>query len=200
MPVQPASHLTKLRIILITLALFVFVACTPAPTDTADNLIVDRWRLPAPPTLTPDQISLPTVWLGSDGSEAVLGTMSAFSYQDKSSGLNVHGDPAIPSASNVANTNLAPDRSGVIIIAAEYGTIQSIEVWIRPWKEAVENFALFEGERIQGESSQAGDIFTHTLTPLGTTEDSLLVVHIQFDNPRENGDALYIWRLNASLP
>jgi len=158
------------------------------------------WLLPAPPLLLPDQIPLPTAWLGADVSEAVLGTMSAFSHQDKISGLNMHGDPAIPSASNVVNANLAPDKSGVIIISAEYGTVQSIEVWIRPWHEALENFALFEGKRIQGESDQEGDIFTHTLTPVGTTEDLLLVVYIQFDNPKENGDAFYIWRLNAASP
>ena len=159
-----------------------------------------NWLLPAPPSSRPGDARLPTLWFGADGSEAVLGTASAFSYQDKVSGLNMHGDPAIPSGSHVVNANLAPDQSGVIIIAAEYGTIHSIEVWIRPWREALENFALFEGKRIQGGSDPEGDIFIHTLTTLGTTEDSLLVVHIQFDNRRENGDAFYIWRLNASSP
>ncbi len=177
------------------LILCLLAACSPSAALPEQ---FQTWRLPPP---GPDHdLRTPVVWLGTAGSDAVLGTGSSFSIVDKDpNGLAVSGMPAPPALIGDALAQAALDagETAVIIISPAGGTVQSAHASLQPWtEEDPESFALFAGRQLRGELQQAGDLYTFTLEPLGTAEDSLLVFSIDYDNPKAYGDVVHIWRLN----
>jgi hypothetical protein len=179
----------------------------PSPTSlsTLEILTIPenwaRWRLVTQPNIASEDIQPPFVWLGADEDEANPGNVIAIGIEDRVNGMAFHGDPAAPQYSDngVYAATLDASLQGIVIVSALPGTIQSFDIYLQPWElDNEENFALFSGRKILGEGKQDGNIYMITLEPLETSEDSLLVVSIDFDNPRARGDAVYVWRLNPA--
>lgn len=174
------------------------MACTPTGSQITVPGSFASWQLAQPPDGYDKRV--PLVWIGTSSPEAVLGTGSSITIASKDSDEpSMSGMPASPAQMGyeLARADLLEGETAVIIIYDEIEAIQSVSASLQPWADiTADNFALFAGEAVSGNSHQEGEFLTYTLEPMAATDDLLLVVSVVFDNSRANGDIVLIWRLN----